>query len=241
MGCVFCATGQMGLVRDLTRGECVEQAVHLARRLKADEDRLSNVVFMGMGEPLANWPATWGTVKTLTDPRGFGMSPRRLTVSTVGLPDGIRRLARQALPVRLAVSLHAPDDELRSELVPVNATFPLAEVIAACAEYQKRSRRRLTIEYVLIDGVNDSVDQARRLVKRLERLRVLVNLIPLNPTDGSALGPSSREAALAFREVLDGAGVRCTLRARRGIDVQAGCGQLRSRVAKGRIGRTVVA
>ncbi len=239
MGCVFCATGQMGLVRNLTRGECVEQAVHVARSLSQAGERLGNVVFMGMGEPLANWQATWGTILTLTDRAGFGLSPRRITISTVGLPHGIARLAGEGLPVRLAVSLHAPDDDLRTKLVPANSMYPLASVIDACAEYQRLRRKRITIEYVLIRGVNDRVEQARRLAHVLRPLQAVVNLIPMNPTEGVDLRPSSPAAAAAFRAELLQAAYRCTLRARRGIDVKAGCGQLRSRAVAGRVGRSI--
>lgn len=239
MGCVFCATGQMGLVRDLDRGECVEQLAWCARRLAAAGERLTNVVFMGMGEPLANWEATWGTVETLVDPAGFGLSPRRITISTVGIVPGIDRLARTGLPVRLAVSLHAPDDALRGALVAVNATYGIEAILAACRRYQAAGGRRITFEYVLIDGVNDHPAQAARLAAVLRGLGAHVNLIPLNPTDGSDLRPSPYPRAVAFERVLRHAGLGTTLRMRRGIEIQAGCGQLRSRVEGGRVGRTI--
>lgn len=239
MGCVFCATGQMGLLRDLRGGECVEQLVYCARRLQASGARLSNVVFMGMGEPLANWEATWHTVQVLVDPEGFGLSPRRLTVSTVGIVPGIRRLAECGLPLRLAVSLHAPDDALRGELVGINATYGLDAILAACRDYQAITGRRITIEYVLIDGINDRPAQAEALAKRLRGLHAHVNLIPLNPTAGSPMRPSPYRRAVAFERVLRRAGFSTTLRMRRGIDIQAGCGQLRSRAAEGRLGRSV--
>ncbi len=239
MGCVFCATGQMGLERDLTPGECIEQLVHCGRLLHRSGRRLTNVVFMGMGEPLANWPATWATLQMLTDTRGFGLSPRRVTISTVGIVPGIRRLARAGLPVRLAVSLHAPDDALRTRLVPINATFSLDAILTACRDYQHRLRRRVTFEYVLIEAVNDRPAQAEHLAARLRGLKAHVNLIPLNPTAGSRLRPGTRHAALAFGRVLQAAGIPTTLRMRRGIDIQAGCGQLRSRAAEGRVGHGV--
>jgi 23S rRNA (adenine2503-C2)-methyltransferase len=239
LGCVFCATGQMGLVRDLSRGECVAQVVHCSRELARLGARLSNVVFMGMGEPLANWPATWGAIETLIDRAGFGLSPRRLTVSTVGFVPGILQLAATDLPLRLAVSLHAPDDELRSQLVPIGATWRLAEILAACREYQARGGRRVTFEYVLIAGVNDRPDQARLLARRLHRLRAHINLIPLNPTAGCHLRPSDPRTAEAFRATLEMAGVPSTVRSRRGIDIEAGCGQLRSRAGQRRLGRTM--
>ncbi len=239
MGCVFCATGQMGLVRDLTAGECVEQLVHCARQLAAGGERLTNVVFMGMGEPLANWPATWGTVEVLTDRDGFGLSPRRLTISTVGIVPGIDRLARTGVPLRLAVSLHAPDDALRGRLVGINAVYGLEAILDACRRYQAGGGRRITFEYVLIDGVNDQVEQADCLARRLAGLGAHINLIPLNPTAGSPLAPTPYRQAVAFESALRRAGFSTTLRMRRGIDIQAGCGQLRTRLEEGRVGRTI--
>ena len=239
MGCVFCATGQMGLLRDLDRGECLEQLVFCARLLQEHGERLSHVVFMGMGEPLANWPATRGVIETLTDRGGFALSPRRLTVSTVGIVPGIRRLGELGLPVRLAVSLHAPDDALRSEFVAVNQVYPLAEVLAACQAYQRASKRRITFEYVLIRGVNDRLAQAGELAARLSDFKAHVNLIPLNPTEGSPMRPSRYDDAAAFADRLRAAGLPTTLRMRRGIEIQAGCGQLRARDRSGLLGRTI--
>lgn len=239
MACVFCATGQMGLVRDLTLGECVEQLVHCARRLALSGERLTNVVFMGMGEPLANWPATWGTVEMLTDPDGFSLSPRRLTISTVGIVPGIDRLAATGVPVRLAVSLHAAGNTLRSRLVGINTVYNLNAILSACRRYQAGGGRRITFEYVLIEGVNDGVDEAERLARKLAGLSAHVNLIPLNPTAGSPDRPTPYRQAVAFESVLRRAGFSTTLRMRRGIDIQAGCGQLRTRVEEGLVGRTI--
>lgn len=241
MGCVFCATGQMGLVRDLSVGECMEQLVWAARELAAREERLTNVVFMGMGEPLANWPATSETVRRLHDPEAFGLGARRITISTVGIVPGIRRLAESDLPVRLAVSLHAADDELRQSLVPVNNVYGLDAILEACRDYVHTTGRRVTFEYVLIQRVNDELQQARALARRLKGLDSHVNLIPLNPTEGSDLAPSSYARAVAFQEVLRQAGISTTLRQRRGIEIQAGCGQLRSRDVAGRVGRGIAA
>jgi 23S rRNA (adenine2503-C2)-methyltransferase len=210
----------------------VEQLVVTARRLQRAGQRLTNVVFMGMGEPLTNWPATWGTVETATDPDGLGLSPRRLTISTVGIVPGIRRLADQGSAVRLAVSLHAGDEELRRRLVPLDATYGLDEILAACRAYQAGGGRRITFEVVLIDGVNDSREQAGQLANRLGGLSAHVNLIPLNPVDGVELAPSPYRRAAAFQEVLQAAGISTTLRMRRGIEIEAGCGQLRTEVAR---------
>ncbi len=239
MGCVFCATGQMGLLRDLGRGECIEQIVFAARHLAASGERLSHVVFMGMGEPLANWPATRGVIETLIDRDGFAMSPRRLTVSTVGIVPGIHRLKELGLPVRLAVSLHAADDALRSELVAVNQVYGLDAILAACRAYQIALGRRITFEYVLIRDRNDDLSQARALAKRLTGIHAHVNLIPLNPTAGSPMRPSRYDTAAAFADELRAAGIPTTLRMRRGIEIQAGCGQLRARDQEGLVGRTI--
>ncbi len=246
MACAFCATGQGGLARNLTSGEIVAQVLYFARGLRAveieraaaardyallQEQHVTNVVFMGMGEPLANYAATWKAIETLCDERGYNLGARRITLSTVGLVPGIRRLAGEGLPVNLAVSLHAADDELRNRLVPVNRRYPLQELLAAIRDYAAKTGRRVTVEYALIDGVNDSVEQARRLGALLQGLLCHVNLIPLNPTPGVALQPSSRQQVDVFRHELERAGIAATVRMRRGIDIEAGCGQLRRREA----------
>jgi 23S rRNA (adenine2503-C2)-methyltransferase len=244
MGCVFCATGQAGLARNLGAGEIVAQVLHFAREirdrqakgevgqgadLQAQEHPITNIVLMGMGEPLANYAATRQSIETLTDARGYNLGARRITLSTVGLVPGILRLAEEGLPINLAVSLHAAEDELRNRLVPVNLRYPLADLMAAVRQYAAKTGRRVTIEYALIDGVNDRPDQAQRLASLLGGLLCHVNLIPLNPTPGSALQPSSREQVEAFRDVLERAGTPATVRMRRGISIEAGCGQLRQR------------
>ncbi|MEO8082738.1 MAG: 23S rRNA (adenine(2503)-C(2))-methyltransferase RlmN [Ardenticatenales bacterium] len=239
MGCVFCATGQMGLLRNLTRGECVAQVVHAARAVAAIGERIDNIVFMGMGEPLANWTATWGAVETFTDRDGLALSPRRLTISTVGIVPGILRLAATRLPVRLAVSIHAADDALRGRLVAVNETYGVDAILDACRAYQAAGHRRITFEIVLIAAVNDAAEQAATLAARLKGLRCHVNLIPLNPTLGSTMQPSRYDDAVRFQSILRAAGIPTSLRMRRGIEIAAGCGQLRSREAEGRIGRTI--
>jgi 23S rRNA (adenine2503-C2)-methyltransferase len=231
MGCTFCATGQMGLQRDLSAGEIVAQVLFVARELARQEERLTNVVLMGMGEPLANYDATLAAINRLTDPNGFNMGQRRITLSTVGLVPGIGRLSREGLQINLAVSLHAATDALRDTLVPLNRRYPLDQLMAVCSEYFERTGRRVTFEWALIDGVNDSLEQARALAEKVRgRLACHVNLIPLNPTASYPGAPASPEQVAAFGAELSRQGISNTVRVRRGIDIQAGCGQLRERM-----------
>jgi len=232
LGCVFCATGQSGFVRNLTPGEIVGQVLYFARQLR-DQGRgtnrpITNVVFMGMGEPLANYEATWQAIETLTHDEGFNLGARRITISTVGLVPGIQRLAEEGTQIGLAISLHAPTDELRDKLVPINRRYPLNQLMAACRHYVERTGRRISFEYALIQGVNDSLEQARQLARLLDGLLCHVNLIPLNPVPESPYQPSPRDRVLAFQAELNRLEVPNTLRVERGIDIQAGCGQLRS-------------
>jgi 23S rRNA (adenine2503-C2)-methyltransferase len=244
MGCVFCATGQGGLARNLAPGEIVAQVLYFAREIRTQqieranalgyqaeipEHPISNVVLMGMGEPLANYAATRQALETLTDDRGYNLGVRRITLSTVGLVPGVLRLAAEGMSINLAVSLHAPTDELRDRIVPVNRRYPLRELMSAVREYIAVTGRRVTFEYALIDGVNDGLEQARDLAELLAGMLCHVNLIPLNPTPGSPLQPSPRERVDAFRQELQWAGIPATVRMRRGIDIEAGCGQLRQR------------
>jgi len=224
MACGFCATGQAGFDRHLRVGEIVEQVARAAKVSADDGRRLSHVVFMGMGEPLANYDATWAAVRSIHD--GLGLSARHLTISTVGIAPGIRRLATEALPVNLAVSLHAADDGLRDELVPVNRRYPLAELAAACREYVRATGRRLSFEWALISGVNDRPDDAVRLAAFALALGAHVNLIPLNPTPGYPVVGSSPAAVRSFRDALRSRGVNVTVRRTRGREIAAACGQL---------------
>ena len=222
MGCAFCATGQGGFERQLSTGEIVEQVV--AGMRAARPRRVSNVVFMGMGEPLANYERTWAAIERIHG--DLGISARRLTLSTVGLVPGIRRLARATLPVNLAVSLHAANDELRDRLVPMNRRYPLALLAEACAEYAASTGRRPSFEWALIDGTNDRPSDMAELAELARPLGAHVNLIPLNPTPGYALRGSSARTVAEVRDTLVRLGVNATVRATRGVEIEAACGQL---------------
>lgn len=229
MACSFCATGQLGFERSLTAGEIVEQVVRARSAAAASGRRLGNVVFMGMGEPLANTDQVWAAVHVLHDE--LGISARHLTISTVGVVPGIRRLAEADLPVNLAVSLHAATDEVRNPLVPLGRRYPLAALIEACADYVESTGRRLSFEWALIAGINDTDEQAAALAPIARQLRAHVNLIPLNPTPGYLTLGSSVKAVNAFRDRLLGLGVNATVRRNRGTDIDAACGQLRASMA----------
>jgi 23S rRNA (adenine2503-C2)-methyltransferase len=232
MGCVFCATGQMGFKRQLTSGEIVEQVLYYARQLASSNEQVTNVVVMGMGEPFHNYDATLAAIHRLNDPDGFNLGARRFTISTVGLVLGIRRFIQEHAQINLVISLHAADDDLRTQLIPINQKYPLDELLATCLEYIQVTHRRLSFEWALIQGVNDSPDQAQRLVQRLKPFHIHgsvlchVNVILLNPTQKYTGHASTRQRALTFQSILEQAGIPCTIRLRRGIDIQAGCGQL---------------
>ncbi len=254
MGCTFCATAKMGLQRNLTPGEIVAQVLYFERWLRGkvaggtsrtsstgkpetvniekeqESQRVSNIVVMGMGEPLANYTNLWKALHTLVDADAFGLGARHITVSTVGLVPAIDHFAEEALQVNLAISLHAPDDALRATLVPITQRYPVAELIAASHRYVARTHRRISFEYAMMAGINDSLALAEELAGLLQGLLCHVNLIPLNPVLGSPYQPSRREDVDAFVETLRSRGVPTTLRVRRGIDIDAGCGQLRARV-----------
>lgn len=226
--CTFCATGLMGFTRNLSTAEIVGQAMHFLRWSRANPPAVRNVVFMGMGEPLMNYDATMGAVALLVD--GVGLGVHRLTVSTSGWLPGMARLVDDPFAVRLAVSLHAPVDDLRSSLVPLNRRFPLPVLLDACWEYQARTGRRVTFEYTLLDEVNDTPALARDLARICRSRDVHVNLIPMNPVSTLPFGPSRPEAVDAFHGILREAGVICTVRREMGRDIRAACGQLRTEV-----------
>jgi 23S rRNA (adenine2503-C2)-methyltransferase len=229
MACQFCATGQAGFQRQLSTGEIVEQVAEAMRA--ARPRRLSNVVFMGMGEPLANYDRVWSAVTRLHGE--MGLSARHLTLSTVGVVPGIRRLAGERLPVNLAVSLHAANDEKRDALVPINKRYPLADLAAACAEYVKATGRRLSIEWAMIHDVNDQESDALELSCFARPLGAHVNLIPLNPTPGYPVRGTSSGGVRRFRDQLENLGVNATIRMTRGAEIDAACGQLAASVTRG--------
>lgn len=237
LGCVFCATGQMGFIRNLACSEIIEQILHYIRHLKENQDKLSNIVFMGMGEPLANYSSIDRVINIITDPNGINFGSRRITVSTVGLVSGIRQLAKDHPQVNLAVSLHAADDNLRNTLVPINNKYPLDILLDCCLEYVNTTNRRISFEWALIQGINDAQDQSRLLVKRLQKFSFNgsylchVNLIPLNSTALYKFKPSTTYRAKQFKRILNEAGIHCTIRKRRGLDIFAGCGQLSTTAA----------
>lgn len=228
LGCTFCATGLQGWARDLSAGEMVEQILYFARLLRAQDEQVTNIVYMGMGEPFLNYDAVLHSLRLLTDPEGFGLGARHLTVSTSGVVPAIRRFARENLQVGLAVSLHAPDDALRSTLVPLNRRYPLAELIDACQEYTERTHRRISFEYTMLAGVNDGPEQADGLAVLLRGMLCHLNLIPWNRVEGMPFQPSSTEAIEAFRERLEAHHLAVTVRDTRGSGISAACGQLRT-------------
>ncbi len=230
MGCVFCATGQMGFARHLTPTEIFEQAMFFARDLEAQGDRLSNVVLMGMGEPFHNYESSLAAIRRLIDDLGIGA--RHITVSTVGLVPQILRFAEEGLQVKLAISLHAATDAERVSLLPVNKRWPLDELMDACRTYVEKTGRRVTFEWAAISKENDTPEQAHALGKLLKGMLCHVNIIPLNPTGGYMHGPSALDRVDEFIAILDEYGVSATVRVRRGIDIDAGCGQLKAAVIK---------
>jgi len=242
IGCPFCATGQQGFERNLTSGEIIDQVLYFARYLRENSiksiskdsrhERVSNIVFMGMGEPLANYDNLWKAIETLNAPDCFKLGARNMTLSTSGLVPGIKRLAQEKLQVGLAVSLHAADNALRNKLVPINRKYPLEELMPVCREYSRLTGRRLSFEYILFNGINDSIAQARELAELVRGFDCHVNLIAANTTGNTIYKPPSRRVMLAFENELKRHHVNVTFRESRGQDIDAGCGQLRSRYLK---------
>lgn len=221
-GCLFCATAECGFVRNLTAGEIVDQVLTLQERAGT---RVTHVVYMGMGEPLLNFDNVMKSVRLLNEEVGIGM--RRITISTVGLPPGIRRLMKENLQLTLAISLHAPNDELRRKLIPISRKYPLPELIQACRDYSEFTKRRVTFEYLLLAGINDSTQHAQQLALLLKKMLCNVNLIPYNLVAGKPYQRPSKQAIGAFRAVLEQEGIEVTQRLERGHAVAAACGQLR--------------
>lgn len=241
MGCIFCATGRMGLHRNLSSGEIVEQVIWAAREMRTmlSEDQQQNshsslnVVFMGMGEPLANYQNWWAAVTRLHDPKGFHLGARKMTVSTVGIVPGIQQLAREPLPINLAISLHAPNDDLRSQIVPINRSYPIADILAATRDYIAQTHRRVSFEYVLMQHTNDEPHHAQTLAHIIRKARIAketllyhVNLIPWNSVPGIPMHPSQRKRVLDFQHILQQNHIACTVRVERGTGIAAACGQL---------------
>lgn len=232
MGCVFCATGQMGFTRNLTPGEMVAQALHVRSVLRAlnpdlaSGERLRNLVLMGMGEPLHNYDAVMKATDILRDPNGLALGAKKITLSTVGVVPGMIRLADENRPIHLAVSLHAATQEERAALVPAAKRWPLDALMEACRYFVRKTERRIFFEWTLIDGKNDSAEHARSVGRLLEGIPAQVNLIPLNPTRGYDGAPTRSEGAKRFQQILAEFGLPSTVRQRRGIDIDAGCGQL---------------
>lgn len=226
MGCGFCATGQAGFTRHLTVGEIVEQVARATRRAREADRRVSNIVYMGMGEPLANEATVWESVERLHG--DIGLSARHITISTVGIIPGIRKLAERPLPVNLAVSMHAANDRLRDQLVPINKRYPIADLMQACRDYLDEKNRRISFEWAMISGVNDRDSDARELADLCRELRprAHVNLIPLNPTPGYPTVGTALKRVYEFRDLLESYGANATVRQNRGTEIDAACGQL---------------
>ena len=243
LGCTFCATGQQGLRRNLTVGEIVAQVIEMQRiayaedesqvetgkRTKGELQGVTNVVFMGMGEPLANYDNTMAAIRVLNDGQGLNIGARHITVSTVGLIPQILQLAEEELQINLAISLHAPDNNTRSQTMPINKRYPVQDLIRACHKYADKTKRRIFFEYVLLKEQNDSVEQAQKLGRLLNGLHCHVNLIPVNPTKEGPFERTDLAAAKDFQGGLKQYGIPSTIRMEKGIDINAGCGQLRER------------
>ncbi len=226
MNCQFCATGQQGFARNLTSWEMTEQVLYFARQLKKKQSRVSNIVFMGMGEPFLNYDNVLESIRVLNDEAGFNLGARHISISTCGLIEGIEKLAQEKLQVNLAISLHASNNKLRDELMPVNKKYPIEKVLAAVDNYIIKTKRRVMFEYLMINQVNDSPDQAMELAKLLKKPLYFVNLISFNPVGHSKFASSTGQRIKAFREVLEKQGLEVTQRYRFGQEIKAACGQL---------------
>jgi len=224
LGCLFCATGKMGFKRNLEDFEIVEQVLFFARYLKKLRTRVTNVVFMGMGEPFLNYKNVLSAIKILNDKDGFNIGARKFSISTVGITEGIEKLAEENLEVNLAISLHAPDDKLRSQIMPIGKKYNIEKILETVDNYIKKTNRKVMVEYLMIKDVNDSEDSARKLAKLMKRRLYLVNLISYNPT--ADFQPSSKEKIKKFKNILESAGVYVTERYRFGREIKAACGQL---------------
>jgi 23S rRNA (adenine(2503)-C(2))-methyltransferase len=230
LGCKFCATGTLGLTRDLTYNEILMQVLFFARILKKENSRVSNVVFMGMGEPFLNYDNVWKAVRYLNDKQALNIGARKISISTSGIIPGIEKLAKEKLQVNLAISLHAPNDKLRSELMRINKRFPLEKLLKAVEDYIKQTGRKVMFEYLMLKGVNDSLQHAEELSKLMAKHLYMVNLIPYNPT--GAFKPSDRRSIDNFRRHLEQAGVEVSQRFTYGQDIDAACGQLANKASK---------
>ncbi len=224
--CAFCASGKEGLLRNLSVAEIVEQVLHIDRFLKLSKERVCHVVFMGMGEPMENYQAVIDAISIFNDPAAFQISQRRITVSTVGVVEGIRKLSEEELAVNLVLSLHAPNQHLRKKIIPYARKYPLEEILLAMEEYGRKTKRDITYEYTLLAGLNDGSEQAEELATLLQGKQCTVNLIPYNPVEGLRLGRPSKEAIVAFRDLLVERGINTTWRYTKGKDIAAACGQL---------------
>ncbi len=228
LGCKFCATGQMGFIRNLSSGEIIEQVLFYARILRDKGEKITNIVYMGMGEPFLNYEATMKSIGGLNHPDGFNLGARRFTISTVGIIPKIQEFTKEKSQVNLAISLHAADNQLRSSLLPINNKYPIEQLLEACRNYVTHTGRRITFEWALINNINDSNNQADKLGKLLKHLNCHINIVPLNPTEGFTGEHSRPDQVIEFQNTLKRYNIPFSIRVRRGIDIEAGCGQLAS-------------
>ena len=233
IGCRFCATGQQGFKRDLTSSEIIEQTLFFARLLKKEKEKVTNVVFMGMGEPFMNYDNVLEAIKILNNKEGFNLGARRISISTVGIIEGIKKISQEKLQVNLAISLHSPNNKLRSRLMPINRKYSIEKILAAVDDYIKKTNRRVMLEYLMIDGVNDSEKEAEKLSKILRKPLYFVNLISFNPIGHSQFKPSAGWKIKKFKDILEKSGITVTQRYRFGREILAACGQLTGRIKNG--------